>query len=126
MARQELFALKNLTLLDNGIIDEAFKREIQHVVKDCEDRPLDKKARTVCIKFELVPVPDTSSNQVLCEHVVVACDISSSVPKRRTKVYQMKPKQDGSLVFHPDLPDDADGETLYDHDTGEVLNQKSA
>lgn len=116
MSRQEKFSLENLKMLDFGVIGAAFDAEMQRVVRDCMDRPLDDKPRTVSITFNVTPKPDLSraSGVVDCEKVSVECDITSKVPPRRTKIYEMTPKQDGTAVFHPDLPDDADGHTLYD------------
>lgn len=112
--RQEAFTLDNLRLLDFGKIQEAFNQELQFTVKDCMDRPLDDAARTVSIQFTLKPVPDLSGVTADCDKVAVACDITSKIPKRKTRVYEMKPKHDGTLTFHPDLPDEPDGSTLYD------------
>lgn len=111
---QEKFSLENLKLLYHGEIEKAFANEVKYVVLDCEDRPLEKKARTVTIQFVFAPEPDTNGNQVVCDNVNVACDIKSSIPTRKTRVFVMKPKQDGSLAFHPDDPNDPDADMLYD------------
>lgn len=118
MARQEQFKLENLKMLDFGVIGAAFDAEMMRVIKDCSDRPLDDKPRTVSITFNVTPKPDLSrANGVVdCEKVSVECDITSKVPPRRTKIYEMTPRQDGTAVFHPDLPDEPDGDTLYDKD----------
>lgn len=117
--------LENLKSLDFGKIQAAFEAEREHVVKDCMDRPQDDKAREVSIRFIFKPVVDGTSRTIDCDSIDVGCEISSKVPKRRTQIYSMKPKQDGSLSFHPDLPMDPEGSTLYDEDqidkqTGEL------
>lgn len=122
--RQEAFNLENLRLLDFGKIGEAFNHELEFVVKDCMDRPLDDGARTVVIQFTLKPVPDSHGTTVECDTVDVACDVIGKIPKRKTKVYSMKPRHDGKLAFHPDLPEEPDGSTLYDEETGEVKDRK--
>ena len=110
MARKEL-TLDNLKDLDFGKIGEAFNQEIQRVVRDCNDRPGDKRARKVAIEFAVVPVLGEGGD---CEECLVEAQITSAVPKRRTKVYTMLPNRNGQLAFHPELPDEPDGQTLYD------------
>jgi hypothetical protein len=120
--------LANLKQLDFGKIAVAFDAEMAHVVKDCMDRPGDEKARKVTITFLVAPVVDTQSRSQDCDKVAVGCEIASTVPKRRTQVYHMQPRQDGQLGFHPDLPSEPDGSTLYDPEnvdknTGEVKDE---
>ncbi len=117
--------LENLPQLDFGKIVAAFNHEREHVVKDCLDRPQDDKPREVVIRFVFKPVTDATSRTIDCDSIDVGCEVSSKVPKRRTSIYSMAPKQDGGLTFHPDLPSDANGSTLYDPDnldksTGEL------
>ena len=78
------FKLENLKQLDFGLIAESFSAELQHVTKDCQDRPHDETARTVTIKFNLKPVPDATGRVVDLDSVNVEAEITSSVPKRRT------------------------------------------
>lgn len=113
MAKGTVFSLSNLRLLDFGKIGVAFDHEIERVVKDCLDRPSDDHARTVTIKFSFEPTLDPSAGMVDCETVAVECEVSSAVPKRRTKVYEMRPHKNGQLSFNPDLPDEPEEETLY-------------
>jgi hypothetical protein len=75
------------------------------------------------MKFILKPRADISGSSIDCDKVLVGCEISSAVPKRQTRVYEMQPTNDGKLGFHPDLPDDANGQTLYDEQTGEEKQQ---
>jgi hypothetical protein len=114
MARNEQFSLDTIHLLDLGKINEAFKAEIMHVVKDCIDRPLDDKERTVSIVFRVTPNVDTKAGERDCDRVAVACDIKSTIPTRKTRIYDMKVHQNGMLSFHPDLPEEPEGGTLYD------------
>jgi hypothetical protein len=127
MARHEKLNLQNLILLDFGKIPAAFDTEMSRVVKDCMDRPLDDKARKVAIVFTVRPkseAVDAGTGAVDCDRVSVEAEIQSTVPKRRTKVYDMLPKQDGTLMFHPDLAEEPDGSTLYDEDAEEADHRK--
>ena len=114
MARGTAFTLDNLRLLDFGKIGLAFAREVEHVVKDCLDRPGDDHARTVTLRFSFTP--DGTPGVGDCETVRVEAEVSSAVPKRRSKVYEMTPRKSGDLVFNPDLPGEPDAETLFDSD----------
>lgn len=111
---QERFTLENLPQLDFGIVPEVFDREMKRVVKDCMDRPHDDKARAVNIKFAVKPLPSPSAQGMACDEVQVEVEVDSAVPKQRTKIYTMRTKADGGLVFHPDLPDDPDERTIMD------------
>lgn len=112
MNKQRL-SLENLKQLDFGKVAAAYDHELKHVVRDCLDRPADKRPRTVVIKFAVVPVqPEIGMSD--CEEIMVGCEVSSGVPKRRSKIYTMKPIQDGGLAFHPDIPEDADADALFD------------
>jgi hypothetical protein len=121
MARHEKFNLENLTMLDRGKIPLVFDQEAARVVKDCEERPLLDKPRRVVIVFEFIPVVDKKAlggGQVIdCSSVEVECEVQSSIPKHKTQVYKMVPKQDGSLFFHPDDPEDPEADHLYDEDS---------
>jgi len=112
--KQVQLSLENLKLLDFGVLNEVFAREVQSVVKDCADRPLEKTPRSVNMVFVFKPLVDRTGGTGDLEKVEVACDVVTKVPKKKTKVYTMTPKHDGTLVFHPDLPDEPDGSTLYD------------
>jgi hypothetical protein len=111
--------LENLGRLNFGQIDKIFQQQLRSCVKDCEERPGDKGPRTVSIIFTLTPDPDMHGNELVCDGVDVACDVQSKVPKTKTRVFSMKPKQNGMLFFNPDVPEDPEAEGLYDPQTGE-------
>ena len=123
MSREVQLTLENLKDLDFGKIGVAFNAELAHVTKDCLDRPGDTKARKVAITFILAPTADTIGNGSPADVVQVGCEISSSVPKRRTRIYQMSPRVNGMLTFHPESPGDPKADMLYDQidtETGEI------
>jgi hypothetical protein len=116
--------LENLRRLDFGKVHAAFDKELERVVRDCQDRPADKTVRTVNIKFGLRPNVEVNENTIDLASVAVEVEISSTVPKRRTKVYTMQAKHDGRLGFQPDSPEDPTQEPLFvDKDTGEVRDE---
>ena len=112
MTRKVQFGLDSLRVLDLGQINQAFQNELERIVKDCMDRPHLEKARQITIRFLFEPVSDSNRND--CDRVSVGCHITSGIPKRESRTYEMVPTVNGQLVFHPELPDDPAGSTLYD------------
>lgn len=112
MTRKE-FTLESIRDLDFGKIQTAFNAELERTTKDCLDRPSDDRPRKVSIVFSLSPELPTDGD---CDSVSVECEIHSSVPKRRTKVYTMVPNVLGKLFFNPDLPDDPEQDSLLPPD----------
>lgn len=113
-AMQEKFTLGNLPLIDNGLIAEAFDREMKRLVKDCDERPLEEKPRVLMLSVKITPKPETSGRGIICDEVVVEFELTGKTPLQRTRLYTMKPKQDGSIMFHPDLESDPEGQTIMD------------
>lgn len=111
---QEKFNLGNLPLIDNGLIAEAFDREMKRLVKDCDERPLEEKPRVLNLSVKITPKPETSGRGIICDEVIVEFELTGKTPLQRTRLYTMKPKNDGTVYFHPDLPSDPDEETIMD------------
>ena len=120
MATKTKFALKTIGLLDFGIIDEAFTKDLQRVVQDCLERPMDGKPRKVSIVFSIAPEKKPDMRD--CDSVTVECEVTSTVPKKRTQVYTMTPTVGGQLLFNPDTPEDPDQATLYDDEERKLDN----
>ena len=116
MGRSEPLSFKNLQLLDNGTITIAFDHELKRVMEDIKDRPTDDRARVVQINCKLTPIVDLKNGAVNAEEADFEVEITSTVPKRCTKPYKMTAKVSGELYFHPDLPDDPEGSTMFDAD----------
>ena len=119
MASSTKLRLENLVQLDGGIVCRAFDCELGQGVQDCLDRPTDNRPRKVAVVFTIKPKVDVKAGEVNCEDCLVEAEVASSMPKKRTKSFTMKPKHSGDLCFHPDLADDPDGDTLYDDDVRE-------
>ncbi len=107
VAREQL-KLENLAKLDFGKIPAAFDAEVLRCVADCKDRPLDDKPRKVSLTFNLWPKADVDGTGVVCQDVDVECEVTSTVPKRRTRIYTMRPTHDDKLAFQPDSPENPD------------------
>ncbi len=113
MALQQ-FNLKNLGDLDEAIV-EAFRRHLARAVADCDDRPADKKPRSVILEFSVSPVFNT--NTLSIDSVDVEVAVTSKVPPHRTKPYNMAIKAGGLLAFNNLSPDDVYQKTIDDHDS---------
>lgn len=116
MSQQVQLTLGNLYQLNNGVIDEAFKREMARVIADCQDRPALDKERTVSIVFAVKPWPDTHAPTINADEVVVQAQVHSSIPKRKSSVYTMRTKHDNTVTFHPEAPEEPEADRLYDDD----------
>lgn len=111
---QKVFKIQELGSLDLGFVAAALNTELRRVVLDCIDRPLNANGRKVAMIMTVKPVPDQQNAVSEIEFVTVGVEISSSIPKRQSKIFQMDPCRDGSLLFNPDLPEEPDGRTLFD------------
>lgn len=121
--RKVKFGLSSLKDLKDGVIDRAFQHEVAAIVKDCEDRSKLAKDRVLTLKFKFAPKVDGDGDST--GEVIVTAELTRSMPKRQSEAYTMIVQSDGTLTFHPELPDEPDGSTLYDgdavdHETGEV------
>lgn len=108
MQALEKFQLSALAEMDGGRIDVAFGQALARVVADCEDRPGEKKARTVTLQLEVIPVLDESG---VCDDVKVQMFITDGIPKRKTRVYDMAMKKTSrgpQLMFRPDSLDEVE------------------
>lgn len=108
MQALEKFQLSALSVMDGGRVEVAFAQALQRVIGDCEDRPGEKSARTVTLQLAVVPVLDASG---VCDDAKVQIVITDSVPKRKTRIYDMamkKTKQGPQLLYRPDSLDEVD------------------
>lgn len=106
------FELSALSDLDGGRVNIAFNQALSRVIGDCEDRPGEKTARTVTMQLAVVPVLDESG---VCDDAKVQIVITDSVPKRKTRVYDMalkKNQKGASLLFRPDSLDEVEQDTF--------------
>lgn len=106
--------LKELTLatlaeIDGGRLAIAFKQALARCATDCDDRPGEKKARTVTVQVSVEPVLDQDG---MCEDCDVQVTIADSVPKRKSKAYNCSLRKGGHLLFHPESLEDHEQETF--------------
>lgn len=101
--------LATLAEIDGGRLAIAFKQALQRCATDCDDRPGEKKARTVTVCLSVEPVLDQDG---MCEDCDVTVTIADSVPKRKSKSYNCSLRKGGHLMFHPESLGDHEQETF--------------
>lgn len=109
MRQLEEVTLEALAKIDGGRVALAFQQALQRCVQDCDDRPGEKKARTVTIIANVVPVLDQDG---MCEDCKLSFQIADNVPKRKTKEYHCAMRKGGKLSYHPDSLDNHEQETF--------------
>lgn len=105
---QEL-TLESLAKMDGGRLGLAFQQALKRVVQDCDDRPGEKKPRSVTIHLAAIPILDEDG---LADNCKIQFQIADSVPKRRSKVYDMSLRKGGHLLFNDDSLDSVDQGTF--------------
>ena len=109
MALRENLEFKNLDKMFDGRVPALFNLEMKRAIRDCADRPHEKKPRTVQITFRMSPVPESEGDEADIE-----VEVASSVPKSRTKIHTVSTKVDGSATFHPDFAEEPDANGIFD------------
>lgn len=92
----ERFDLGAVAKLDEGRIKEAFEQALKRCMDDCKDRPALPDPRKVQLMATLQPVVGDDGSMESCD---VHFQIADSIPKRKSKIYNMKAKG-GQLFFN--------------------------
>jgi hypothetical protein len=109
---QKQLTLETLSLVDGGAAAVAFNEFLKAAAKDCEDRPVLDKDRTVSINVKMRPKVGSRGD---CDSVEVELEVVSKGPAHKTMPYVMDFKQGGALVFHPDDPHDPESNRLFEN-----------
>lgn len=110
MAKLQL-SLANIGQIDLGKIQAAFDVEVRRCLGDCEDRPADRTPRVVSLNLSITPVGDGAA----CELAEAEFTMTSKVPPRRSKPYQVSIRKTARGVvgvFNDESPEDARQGTL--------------
>lgn len=105
----EKFNLASLVGIDAGRIREAFEQAVRRCEDDCRDRPSVDRDRKVQLTCSFRPVVDSNTGEL--ESCNVDFEINDNIPKRRSKVYNMKAARTG-LLFNEMSPDEIRQGTL--------------
>lgn len=103
------FRLDTLSALDGGKAVVAFDQHTRRATQDIADRPGDKSPRKVTLTITLTPVLQADG---LCNEVDAQIEVSSTVPKHRTKPYSFGLNHNGMLIFNADSPDNVNQSTF--------------
>jgi hypothetical protein len=109
MGTLEKFTLKSLSTIDGERIAIAFEQALRRVVQDCEDRPGEKQERTVTLMLAVKPRLDAAG---LCDDCNIQVAVTDSVPKRKSKVYNMSLRKGGHLLYNNESLDNVEQDTL--------------
>lgn len=111
MLRLTLDAMREL---DGGRAMETFQDAVRVAVKDCIDRPGDKRPRKVVLQLTLKPVPVIEGNTIDCDGANGAFQCKTMLPQYETREVNFGVQQSGDLIFNPDSPTDHKQATLLD------------
>jgi hypothetical protein len=112
MAKLQKLSLETLDQLDMGKISATLEVHLRRAIADCEDRPLDPKARSVTLQFDMTPIVTDDRD---CTEANLQVQCHSKVPTHKTRVYNMGIRKfdDGhALVFNPDSPGNVNQQTF--------------
>lgn len=106
--------LKAMDDLDYGKASEAFQQALKCAVRDCIDRPGDKRVRKVTLQMNLVPVPEINGNTIDCDTAKGVFTVRCKNPDLETGVVDFGVRNNGDLVFNPNSPSDHRQQTMLD------------
>lgn len=98
------FGLEELGSLDLGKAKTAFEKLVKTAVRDCEDRPADKRIRKVTLTMTLAPVPVINGTTIDCESIKSTLKTACRIPDYETQTYDFGIRSGGELVFNEDSP----------------------
>jgi hypothetical protein len=108
MIAEQILDFDGLAVMDNGKLNIALRNLMRVLAADCNDRPGDKKARTLTIKISAKPETDQSG---IAETVKYTVAFSSKVPTYQSREYQAAIRQNG-FGFNVDFPDQLNAQPL--------------
>jgi hypothetical protein len=120
------FSLEALQHLDGGKAAIAFRRAVDDCVRDCQDRPLDDKARKVTLELSITPVAEEDpefDNSYRASSVEGQFKIATTLPKRQTKPYSFGIDAKGRMFFSRTSPDNVQQSTFEDLDDSGHANR---
>jgi hypothetical protein len=126
--------LATLKDLDNGKPAIAFRRAVEDCVRDCSDRPTDKRSRKIVMEFILSPVPAEDpefEGTFHADGVVGEFKIHTKIPHRQTRSYSFGLDRQHRLFFSSESPTNVKQTTFEDlnpetgkADRGEIQDVK--
>lgn len=101
--------LEGLAEFAGGTVDAAFRHHVKRAILDCEDRPGEKKPRTITLSLKVVPV---ILQEGAVTDVQADCEVTSSVPKHVSRTVECRIKQGGRAIYNDLSEDNVDQMTI--------------
>lgn len=108
------FDLTTIDTLDGGITPAMFADACRRAVKDCIERPGDKRARKVILQLTIVPVAVVTGNTIDCDGAKGTFQCKAKIPDFETREVDFGVQNSGDLIFNPDSPRDHKQMTLLE------------
>lgn len=106
---KKILTLESLKELNSGLPAHAWQKKLEHVVRDCVDRPGDGSSRKVVMTLSVVPKVDDSG---VCDAVEAEIEIVAKTPPLRTRKYEMGVNAKGVATFNDESPESIKQGTL--------------
>jgi hypothetical protein len=106
--------LGSMQELDGGKAEETFLDAVRVAVKDCLNRPGDKRARKIVLQLTLKPVARMEGTTIDCDGAQGTFQCKTLLPHYETREVNFGVQQSGDLIFNPDSPADHRQTTLLD------------
>jgi hypothetical protein len=97
-------SLENIKLLDGGLPMEMFQESLRRAVKDCLDRPGDKRTRKITLQVNLTPVAEVRGNTIDCDGAKGIFLCKTKLPDYESREVDFGVQNSGELLFNPDSP----------------------
>lgn len=101
-AVKKILTLDSLKGLNSGLPAAAWQKELEHITRDCVDRPGDPSPRTLTMTLVIVPKADNAGT---CDAVEAEIEIKAKVPPRRSRKYEMGVNAKGVVTFNDESPE---------------------
>jgi hypothetical protein len=111
--------LATMPTVDGGVTAEMFQANVRKAVKDCIDRPADKRPRIVTLQMKIVPVMVVNGNVIDCDGAKGTFNCKTKIPDYETRELDFGVQNSGDLYFNPDSPNDHRQMTLLDGEAAE-------
>jgi hypothetical protein len=115
---------------DEGRIAIALRQALENAGRDCVDRPMEKRARSVVLRIDVVPIPENvQDGVVIAQEADVQMKVDTKIPTKRTVSRRMKLSRNGQFVFSsltPENPDQTHIDELAPDGSGKVVRDRKA